>query len=230
VVIPGGTLGALPATTRSAVTLRLARQITARHDLDDVLAETFRALRPMMPFAGGSIQLLDDDGWIQVVAADPVQPAHLMAERVPLATSLAGRIILTEQPVYVPDRDEGGSYLGVPLVADGAAIGVLQVHSPERDAWSDEQRELFVSVAPVVSAAIQNARAYARAAAARAHAHSAWLKLHEAQQLVMSLQIAHRRGDQVDLAGLLARLTAVLDEPDVTPLPVPVPAQRLAVS
>src|SRR6476469_5426166 len=83
--------------TRFALVLKLARQVTARHDLDDVLAETFRCLRPLVDFGGGSIQLLDDDGWIQMAAADPVAPAHVLAQRVPLGTSIAGRIVLTEK-------------------------------------------------------------------------------------------------------------------------------------
>src|SRR5437868_2798714 len=53
---------------RSELLLKLARQVTGRHDLEDVLGEVFRCLRPMLAFGGGSIQLLDDDGWIQMAA------------------------------------------------------------------------------------------------------------------------------------------------------------------
>src|SRR5207302_1039219 len=97
----GTPMGGQFAVQRQAIVLRLARQITSRHDLDDVLSETLRVLRPLVAFAGGSIQLLDDEGWIRVAAADPVAPAHLMAQRLPLATSVAGRVILTEQAVYL---------------------------------------------------------------------------------------------------------------------------------
>src|SRR3954471_1600039 len=121
---------------RANLLLRLARQVTGRHDLDDVLAEVFRCLRPLVDFGGGSIQLLDDDGWIQMAASDPIAPQHVMAQRIPLGTSVAGRVILTEQPVYLPDlhvaqlpgqttkRVSTGvrSYFAVPLVADGRAI------------------------------------------------------------------------------------------------------------
>src|SRR3954463_782695 len=130
--------------------LRLARQVTARQDLDDVLGEALRCLRPLVTFGGGSIQLLDDEGWIQMAASDPVAPEHVMAQRVPLGSSIAGRVILTEQPIYLPDlhvaqlpgqttkRVSTGvrSYFAVPLVADGRAIGVLQIDSGEPDAWT----------------------------------------------------------------------------------------------
>src|SRR4051794_19978982 len=172
----GAVMGGVPAqddATRAQLLLRLARQVTARHDLDDVLAEVFRCLRPLVEFGGGSIQLLDDEGWIQMAASDPAAPEHVMAQRVPLASSVAGRVILTESPVYLPDISGGEessrrvsdgvrSYLGVPLVADGRAIGLLQVDSPRVDAWADADRSVFVTAAPIVAAAIQNARAHAR--------------------------------------------------------------------
>src|SRR5213082_704901 len=152
---------------------RLARQVTARQDLDDVLTETLRCVRPLLRFGGGSIQLLDDDGWIQMAASDPIAPAHVMAQRIPLGSSVAGRVILTEQPVYLPDVEEHlrssdpnarvstgvCSYFGVPLLADGRAIGVLQIDSPTVDAWTMDERALVLASTPSVSAAIQNARA-----------------------------------------------------------------------
>jgi GAF domain-containing protein len=220
----------------------LARRITARHDLDDVLAETFRCLRPLVPFGGGSIQLVDDEGWIQMAAADPAAPDHVMAHRVPLGGSVAGRVILTEHPVYLPDLDNddrprsraavsGGvrSYFAVPLIADGKAIGVLQVDSATPSAWTDAQRLVFVSVAPVVAAAIQNARAHARAASARIQARSADRKLAEARALATTIRACLEAGDAEALDQQLQRLEDLLGEvADVRRLRVPEP--RLAVS
>jgi GAF domain-containing protein len=231
----------MDATARSALLLRLAGQVTARHDLDDVLSETFRCLRPLVAFAGGSIQLVDDEGWIQMVAADPVAPEHVLAQRVPLGTSVAGRIVLTEQPVYLPDIEVETlplqrrksvahgvrSYLGVPLVADGRAIGLLQVDSTEPDAWTPEQRELILAVAPIVAAAIQNARAHAREAASRSHAQATARRLAEARQLVTSVRGAYRRGEHLDVERLLARLEVVVNEPaDIATVRAQVPQQK----
>ena len=237
-------MGELDAAGRSALVLRLARHVTARHDLDDVLAETFRCLRPLVAFAGGSIQLLDDDGWIQMAAADPPAAAHVLSQRVPLGTSVAGRVVLTEQPVYLPDvevetlplqrRKSVGngtrSYLAIPLVADGAAIGILQVDSPEPHAWTGEERELFLAVAPVVAAAIQNARAHARAAMARAHSVAANRRLSEARHLVASVRAARRRGEDFDVERLLVRLEQVVCElPELGRAGIRLPLQQLAV-
>jgi GAF domain-containing protein len=227
-----------------ALLFRLARQVTARQDLDDVLTETLRCIRPLVPFGGGSIQLLDDDGWIQMAASDPVAPMHVMAQRVPLGASVAGRVILTEQPVYLADltlADAPGrskrisvgvrSYYAVPLVADGRAVGVLQIDSPEPDAWCEEDRALFLTVAPVVAAAIQSARSYARAAAARTRSEAAEARLLTARNLVESARQSSRDGAQRDLdryLDLLHRLLAPLEQVPRVPEPaVELPEQRV---
>lgn len=221
--------------------LTLARRITARHDLDDVLAETFRCLRPMVTFGGGSIQLVDDEGWIRMAAADPAAPDHVMAHRVPLGGSVAGRVILTEHPMYIPDLESEDrprsrnavssgvrSYFAVPLIADGQAIGVLQVDSATPSAWTDGQRLIFVSVAPVVAAAIQNARAHARAASARIQARSADRKLAEARALATTIRACLDADDVDALDRQLQRLEDLLGEvADVRRLRFPEP--RLAV-
>jgi GAF domain-containing protein len=237
-------MGDTEHTTRFALVLKLARQVTARHDLDDVLAETLRCLRPLVDFGGGSIQLLDDEGWIQMAAADPVAPAHVLAQRVPLGTSVAGRIVLTEKPVYLPDLQATEtpsasrkavttgvrSYFGMPLLADGSAIGVLQVDSPEPDAWTDEQRELFLAVAPIVASAIQNARSHARAEAARTQAAATGRRLQEVRQLLVSLRTARGVRDDDEVDRLLSCLEAVVGAvPEVQRAPARMPQQRVAV-
>ncbi|HET6816193.1 MAG TPA: GAF domain-containing protein [Mycobacteriales bacterium] len=225
---------------------RLARQVTARHDLDDVLTETLRCVRPLLPFGGGSIQLLDDDGWIRMASSDPIAPAHVMEQRVPLGSSVAGRVILTEQPVYIADLDAAQigkgkrvsvgvrSYFAVPLVADGRAIGVLQIDSPEPDAWNDDDRALLLTVAPIVAAAIQSARAYARAAAARTRADAAEARLLAARNLLQAARESSRAGAQRDLDRHLDRLHrllgAVMDDPAKSAELLTLPEQRASVS
>jgi two-component system, NtrC family, sensor kinase len=224
--------------------LTLARRITARHDLDDVLAETFKCLRPLVDFGGGSIQLIDEEGWIRMAAADPAAPEHVMAHRVPLGGSVAGRVILSEHPVYLPDLENDDrprsrravstgvrSYFAVPLIADGQAIGVLQVDSPTPSAWSDAERLVFASVAPVVAAAIQNARAHARAASARIQARTADRKLAEARALTSTIRACLDAGDAEALDRQLQRLEGLLGEvADVRRFDLRMPEPRLAVS
>jgi len=163
---------------RLQLVLDVARDVTGRRDVGDVLSATLAGLRRLIDFGGGSIQLLDDDGFISMAAADPVAPDEVMALRIPLGSTVGGRVILTERFVYIPDiaaegtfpkenLSPGGvrSYFGVPLIADGQAIGLLQIDSPDVDPWSEADRLSVICMAPVASAAIQNARAAARQAA-----------------------------------------------------------------
>jgi GAF domain-containing protein len=172
------------AEARHELITSLTRNVTARHDLGDVLATTLAELRGLVRFGGASIQLLDDEGWIRLAAAEPAAADDLYEARIPIESTVAGRIVLTERPVYVPDIVADAqiskpknhltpagvrSYFGVPLLAEGHAIGVLQIDSPEASAWDETERMLLSCVAPVVAAAIQNARAHARVAAMEVH-------------------------------------------------------------
>jgi len=213
-------------TTRAGLLLRLARQVTGRHDLDDVLGEVFRCLRPLVDFGGGSIQLLDEDGWIQMAACDPVAPPHVMSQRIPLGSSVAGRVILTEHPVYLPNVEQEAeasvsrpgrrvsagvrSYFAVPLVADGRAIGVLQVDSSKLDAWSDVERATFLTAAPVVAAAIQNARAQVRVSSAQSQAETVEKRMEDARHIVAAARLSLRSGDRQALERQLSRIEALL--------------------
>ncbi|MDX6226337.1 MAG: two-component system, NtrC family, sensor kinase [Frankiales bacterium] len=220
--------------------LELARSVTARRDLEDVLSATFDGLRRILPFGGGSIQLLDDEGWIRMAATEPAAPADVLALRIPLGSTVGGRVILTERPVYIADVladpavpaerrqanvSPGGvrSYLGVPLMADGHAIGLIQVDSPDPDAWSDEQRLLLLHIGPIVGAAIQNAKAYALHAEAARRTEQLEERQEQVDQAVVSLlqnDIATVRSlamgasaaNDADLRGRLSLMTSQIDQ------------------
>jgi signal transduction histidine kinase len=167
---------------RYRLILDLARSVTAQRDLPQVLDATFAALRTLLDFGGGSIALVDDEGWISFAATDPPATADAMSMRIRVGEGVSGTIAQTGEPVYVADirtdpnvteerRQKSVSsgvvaYFGVPLVTEGRAIGVLQIDSPTADAWGEEDRLLLLSFTPIVAAAVQNARLHARETAA----------------------------------------------------------------
>lgn len=206
--------------------LRMAREVTARRDLEEVLAQAMHGLRNMMSFSGSTIQLVDDDGWITVAACDPPAPAEVMERRIPLGNSIAGRVILTEQAVYVPDATidtrtlvlpatESSrsirSYLAVPLLADGRAIGILRIDDVRPSAFSESDQLLIAAAATLIAAAIQNARADAKVVAARTRR-----ELLESRQDAIRAQIAEARKsptmDPIRVRVLLDNLEASLGE------------------
>jgi signal transduction protein with GAF and PtsI domain len=141
-----------------------------------VLERSFLALRKVIAFDGGSIQLVDGDV-VRLAATDPPAPPEALKASVPLGQGVGGTIALTGEPRYLPDitivaavqsrakKNETStgvrSYFGVPLVAEGRIIGVLQVDSTEVDAFDEQDRLLVLAFASVIASAVQTARLFA---------------------------------------------------------------------
>ena len=156
--------------------LDAARDITGCLDLPSVMEATFEALRRLIAFTGGSIQLVEGDV-VRLAATDPPATPEALAATIPVGEGISGGIAATGEPRYLPDitisaavtakrrrsNTSSGvrSWYGVPLVAEGRVIGVLQIDSTEVDAVSDEDRLILLSVAAVVASAVQTARLFA---------------------------------------------------------------------
>ena len=159
------------------VLLDLSRHVTGTVDLQEVLERSFAALRRLMEFDGGAIQLIDD-GALVAVAAEPELSEAAKEVRIPVGQGVSGNIALTGEPVYIPDVtvDErvhpegrkaglsGGvrSYFGAPLIMGGAPIGVVQVDSKRVDAFDKETRHTVLAFVPTIAAAVMQARAFDR--------------------------------------------------------------------
>ena len=170
---------------RHRLLLDLARDVTGGVDLDTVLVRSFEALSRVTHLTGGSIQVVDDAGMIRIAAAVPTPTAEALAARMPVGSGIAGSIVTTGEPRYIPDievdpnvraaRRAGGtsagvrSYFGVPLIADGRVIGLLQIDSVEVDAWSAEDRLMVLSFTPIVAGAVRDTQlvSLARASSTR---------------------------------------------------------------
>jgi diguanylate cyclase (GGDEF)-like protein len=169
--------GDLDTPQRFRLLLDAARDVTACVDLESVLDRSFSALRTFVDFTGGSIQLVDGDV-VRLAATDPPATPEALAASIPLGQGIGGGIALSGEPRYLPDitivsavtpgrraqSTSGGvrSYYGVPLVAEGRVIGVLQVDSTDVDAFDEADRLLVLSFASVVAAAVQTTRLFER--------------------------------------------------------------------
>ena len=166
-------LTASPASSRYRLLLDLARDMTGGQDLTTVLDRTFAALRQVVDFTGGSVQLIDETNHLRLAATDPPATPEAMAMRVPVGQGVGGTIALTGEPRYIPDigadaavTDERRrksvshgvrSWFGVPLITEGRVIGLLQIDSVQPDAWDDADRFVVLAFTPIVAAAVQNA-------------------------------------------------------------------------
>jgi GAF domain-containing protein len=168
--------GGLDEARRYRLLLDCARDVSACLDLDSVLERSFLALRKVVDFDGGSIQLVDGEV-VRLAATDPPAPPEALNATIPVGKGVAGTIAATGEPRYLPDITivasvqanasknavSGGvrSYYGVPLLAEGRVIGVLQVDSTRVDAFDEQDRLLVLSFASVVASAVQTARLFA---------------------------------------------------------------------
>jgi signal transduction histidine kinase len=164
---------------RSRLLLELSREVTANLKLQEVLDASFAALRQLLDFGGGAIQLIDGDALV-AAATDPPATPEALTVRIPIGQGVSGTIAATGEPCYIPDitvdprvypagRAKGVSggvraYFGVPLILQGRPIGVVQLDSPDIDAFDDATRGLVLSFVPTIAAAVQNARLFEREA------------------------------------------------------------------
>jgi len=147
----------------------LARAMSlAPADPESIFRLTMSVLRRGIDFDGGSLQLVGPDG-VRLAAADPPPPAEALTARLPVGQGVAGTVLTTGRPVYLPDITNspavparrraisGGvrSYLAVPMFHHGKAIGVLQIDSTHIDAFNAEDRLQLAATAPLVATALR---------------------------------------------------------------------------
>lgn len=164
----GGTEPSDPAL-RYRLLIDASRSISASTTLEQVLDSTFAALRQLVKFTGGSIQLVQDTH-LALAATDPPATPEALGARVPLGQGVGGTIAATGVPRYLADITidadvpasrrkasvSGGvrSYFGVPLMNRGEVLGLLQIDSTVVDAFSVDDQTLVLAIAPVVAAAL----------------------------------------------------------------------------
>ncbi|MDX1510545.1 MAG: ATP-binding protein [Nitriliruptorales bacterium] len=165
----------IDAEAEGHLLLELASSISGTLDLQEVLDKSLAALRRLISFNGGAIQLIED-GHLVAAATDPPMSEEARTVRIPVGVGISGSIAASGAAEYLPDIlvDEripeharkhgvsGGvrSYFGVPLIMNGRPIGVLQVDSTRVDDFSARERALVLAFTPTITSAVQNARLF----------------------------------------------------------------------
>ncbi|MCU1599926.1 MAG: hypothetical protein JWO22_635 [Frankiales bacterium] len=150
-----------------------AKAVTGRLDLESVLEHAFLTLAASVEFEGGAIMLVEDQQ-VRIAAGMPQPTPEALAARIPLGQGVSGTICVTGEPRYLPDitiastvtanrRAKSSSHgvrswFGVPLIAEGRPIGLLQVDSTRVNAFSESDRLAILSFAPVVALAVVTAQ------------------------------------------------------------------------
>lgn len=168
--------------------------------LNRVLAEAVR----VMQATSGSLVFIDPH--TQLLQIEVAIGLSQRAQRTKLAIGrgVTGWVAKMGKPLRVPDvtadpryvsvRKDIRSELAVPLLVEGTLIGVLNVDSTRRNAFSSEDEELLVAIANQSAQVIQNSWLYQAVA-------------HNARQLESLFSVAQSVISSLNLQEILQRVT-----------------------
>jgi signal transduction histidine kinase len=186
----------------------------AHLQLDELLRALLERTRQILEVDTCAILLLDEEtNELVARAALGIEEEVERGVRIPVGGGFAGRIAAEKQPVVLDEVDhahvlnpillEKGikSMLGVPLIVEGTARGVLHVGSLTPRKFRGDDVELLQLVADRAALAIEHARAYEAERAARERI--------EHVQVVTDAALGHLEMDEL-LAVLLPRIRDIL--------------------
>jgi sigma-B regulation protein RsbU (phosphoserine phosphatase) len=147
----------------------IARDVTSVLDLDELFARIAQLVKRLIDYRTFGILLLNDSGELEMQLA--LQYGEKVeVPRVRLGEGLVGYAALHREPVLVSDVSKDPRYiklvpdvrseLAIPLLLKERCIGVVDLESPELDAFSKRDVEILSLLASQAAVAIENARLY----------------------------------------------------------------------
>jgi diguanylate cyclase (GGDEF)-like protein/putative nucleotidyltransferase with HDIG domain len=150
---------------------QIAEEIKLLGDLDSFLHRILQILRGVVGESYLYTLYLGDEGGNLTVAAALGWKEEMLGKSIPLDSSLPGWAFIHKEstvsmdtkqdPRYYPTTDEVIlSEISVPLIVGERVIGVLDVASPQRDAFRRSDLDFLEMVSSAISGAIEAARLY----------------------------------------------------------------------
>jgi sigma-B regulation protein RsbU (phosphoserine phosphatase) len=147
----------------------IGREVAAVLDLDELFTRIAQLTRRVIDYRTFGILLLNDDLELEMKLA--VQYGEkVQVPRVRLGEGLVGYAALHREPVLVPDVSQDPRYikvvpdvrseLAIPMLLKERCIGVVDLESPELDAFNKRDVEILTLLASQAAVAIENARLY----------------------------------------------------------------------
>jgi len=153
--------------------LEISCELNSTADLDTLLRVIMNAATELTEAGAASVLLLDPrTRELYFAAASQDSQPGLIGMTVPLETSIAGAILKKEQPVIVSDvrQDprhhnqvskaidyETHSLLGVPMLAEGRKVGVLEAVNKIEGEFTQDDVETLTTLASLAAIAIHKA-------------------------------------------------------------------------
>jgi len=147
----------------------IGRDVAAVLDLDELFSRIAQLTKRVIDYRTFGILLLNQAGELEMKLA--VQYGEKVeVPRVRLGEGLVGYAALHREPVLVSDVSQDPRYiklvpdvrseLAIPLLLKDRCIGVVDLESPELDAFSKRDVEILTLLAGQAAVAIENARLY----------------------------------------------------------------------
>ena len=148
----------------------IGHEVASVLDLDELFSRIAQLAKRVIDYRTFGILLLNEEtGELEMKLA--VQYGEkVQVPRVRLGEGLVGYAALHREPVLVPDVSQDPRYiklvpdvrseLAIPLLLKDRCIGVVDLESPELDAFSKRDVEILTLLASQAAVAIENARLY----------------------------------------------------------------------
>jgi signal transduction histidine kinase len=150
--------------------------ITSTLDLASVLGALLEEIAALFPSCAATVSWINKQtGALEVIAHRPLDDSTWAQTEVETEQQALPDIVLkTQHPLAVPNaqidpritnpeffrRHNLTSYLGLPMVAKGTALGVLSFYLKDEDGFSREETDFLASLANQAAMAIDNSRLY----------------------------------------------------------------------
>ena len=155
----------------------IGREVAAILELDELFARIAQLTKRLIDYRTFGILLLNEEGELEMKHAVHYGERGEVP-RVRLGEGLVGYAALHRDAVLVSDVSQDPRYiklvpdvrseLAIPLLIKDRCIGVVDLESPELDAFSKRDVEILTLLASQAAVAIENARLYEEVAATRA--------------------------------------------------------------
>jgi sigma-B regulation protein RsbU (phosphoserine phosphatase) len=147
----------------------IGREVASVLDLDELFARIAQLTKRVIDYRTFGIMLLNDDDELEMKLA--LQYGEKVeVPRVRLGDGLVGYAALHKQPVLVGDVSQDPRYinvvpdvrseLAIPLLLKDRCIGVIDLESPQLDAFTKRDVEILTLLAGQCAVAIENAQLY----------------------------------------------------------------------
>jgi diguanylate cyclase (GGDEF)-like protein/PAS domain S-box-containing protein len=155
---------------------KIGQSVTSTLDVDDVLRRIVEAGVFLTHAEEGFLSLLDDEsGQLYLRAVKNIDQEKSKLIHLPVSDSLVGTVVRTLKPLRMAQSNEGSqlkvstgflvnSFLHVPILSKGKAVGVLSIDNRKiKHSFTEVDENMLTSLADYAAVAIENANLYLQA-------------------------------------------------------------------